>query len=46
LIYWLRLLAGSKVVEQERLSDVIEEADEIKKVLGSIVSKMRAKSKA
>lgn len=44
--YWLRLLAGSKVVGREQLTDVIDEADEIKKVLGSIVSKMRAKSKA
>jgi len=44
--YWLRLLAGSRVVRQERLADVIEEADQIKKVLGSIVTKKRAKSKA
>lgn len=43
--YWLRLLACSRVMDEERLGEVIQEADEIKRVLGSIVSKMYGKSR-
>jgi len=43
--YWLRLIEGSKMTEKERVADIMNETDEIKKVLGSIVSKLRGKSK-
>ncbi|MDI6765954.1 MAG: four helix bundle protein [Bacteroidota bacterium] len=43
--YWLRLIDGSKMIERKRLEDLIIEAEEIKKILGAIVSKLRGKSK-
>lgn len=43
--YWLRLLIGSKIIDIKSLQDIEAESEEIKKVLGSIVSKMRGKSK-
>ncbi len=43
--YWLRLIEGSKMIEKKRLADMIIEAEEIKKILGAIVSKLRGKSK-
>jgi len=43
--YWLRLIEGSKMIEKGRLADMITEAEEIKKILGAIVSKLRGKSK-
>ena len=41
--YWLRLLKSSKLVEPSRLESIIDEAEQIKKILGAIVSKSRAK---
>jgi len=43
--YWLRLLGDSRLIDKKTLNPVITEADEIKKILGAIVSKMRGKSK-
>lgn len=43
--YWLRLLKKSKIVKPTRLDDIINEADQLKKILGAIVSKARGKSK-
>jgi len=43
--YWLRLIEGSKIIENRGLADMITEAEEIKKILGAIVSKLRGKSK-
>jgi four helix bundle protein len=36
-IYWLRLLAASRVVPPERLSDLQGEANELAKIIGSII---------
>lgn len=35
--YWLRLLIAAKVLPKERLSELRDEAEEIKRILGSIV---------
>jgi four helix bundle protein len=35
--YWLRLLIAAKVLPEERLTGLRDEADEIKRILGSIV---------
>lgn len=43
--YWLRLISGSRTVDPRRLKNIIGEAEEIKKVLGAIVAKMRKTSK-
>ncbi len=43
--YWLRLIEESKMIEKKRLIEMITEADEIKKILGAIVCKLRGKSK-
>ncbi|MBI5477196.1 MAG: four helix bundle protein [Ignavibacteriales bacterium] len=43
--YWLRLLSDSKFIDKKYIDPTITEADEIKKIIGSIVSKMRGKSK-
>ncbi|MBI4809993.1 MAG: four helix bundle protein [Ignavibacteriales bacterium] len=43
--YWLRLLGASKIIKQPRLDDIISKTNEIKRVLGAIVSKARGKSK-
>ena len=44
--YWLRLLEESRLIKQAHLADLLNECEEIKKVLGSIVSKVRGKNKA
>jgi four helix bundle protein len=36
-IYWLRLLAASKVVPAKRLSDLQGEANELARIIGSII---------
>lgn len=36
-IYWLRLLAASKIVRIERLLDLQNEADESAKIIGAII---------
>ena len=43
--YWLRLIEGSKLIDRKRLDDILEESEEIKKILGAIVSKLRGRSK-
>jgi|WetSurMetagenome_2_1015567.scaffolds.fasta_scaffold250705_2 four helix bundle protein len=43
--YWLRLIDGSKMIEKKKLIEIITEAEEIKKILGAIVTKLRGKSK-
>jgi four helix bundle protein len=43
--HWLRLLKKSKIVKPSRLDDIINEAEQLKKILGAIVSKARGKSK-
>jgi len=43
--YWLRLMKTSKLMKPGRFDEIIKEADEIKKILGAIVSKSRGKSK-
>lgn len=35
--YWLRLLIAAKVVPEKRLAELRDEAEEIKRILGSIV---------
>ena len=36
-IYWLRLLSGSKIMPAKRLSELISEADELARIIGSII---------
>ena len=43
--YWIRLIEASKMIDKKRLGDIMNENEEIKKILGSIVSKLRGKSK-
>jgi len=43
--YWLRLLDAAKLVEQQRLTDTLQECDEITRILGAIVSSARGKRK-
>lgn len=42
--YWLRLICDAKYLPRERFDAIIQEADELSKILGSIVSKSRKKS--
>ena len=41
--YWLRLVRDSGIVKPSRFSSVINEAEEIKKILGAIVRTSRTK---
>jgi len=43
--YWLRLIKQSGILKAERVDELLDEAEQIKKILGSIVSKTRGKSK-
>ncbi|HUN67040.1 MAG TPA: four helix bundle protein [Bacteroidota bacterium] len=43
--YWLRLLRETVIGESERLAGLLTEADEIMRILGSVVVKMRKKQK-
>ena len=43
--YWLRLLDASRVLEQRPLANVLQESDEITRILGAIVSSARGKRK-
>ncbi|MBI3189251.1 MAG: four helix bundle protein [Ignavibacteriales bacterium] len=43
--YWLRMVKASGMLKPTRLDSIIKEADELKKILGAIVSKARGKSK-
>jgi four helix bundle protein len=44
-LYWLRLICDAKYLPRERFDAVIQESDELIKILGSIVSKSRKKGK-
>jgi four helix bundle protein len=39
--YWLRLIRDSELVLIDRLTGIIQEADEIKRILGAIVHRSR-----
>jgi four helix bundle protein len=41
-LYWLRVLAASKAVPQDRLAGLINEADQLTAILTSIVRNARA----
>ncbi len=41
--YWLRLIAHSSLTDPSLLDNLIEEADQIKKILGAIVTRSRKK---
>lgn len=43
--YWLRLIGRSNMLSSQAINDLTEEVDEIRKILGAIVSKLRGKSK-
>lgn len=43
--YWLRLAGSSDILAPTRLNDLLKETEELKKILGSIVSRVRGKSK-
>ena len=43
--YWLRLIKSSGLLNADRLTPIIDEAEELKKILGAIVSRARGKSK-
>ncbi len=43
--YWLRMIKSAELIKPNRLDAIIKEADELKKILGAIVSKARGKSK-
>ena len=44
--YWLRLIRSCEMLEASQLDEMINEADELRRILGSIVSKARGKSKS
>jgi four helix bundle protein len=39
--YWLRLARDSKYITPKRFEAIIQEADELRRILGAIVSKSR-----
>ena len=43
--YWLRLVEQAGLARSDQISGLLDEAEQIKKILGSIVSKTRGKSK-
>ena len=40
-LYWLRLVAESELLEKERFEDIIGEADELVRILTTIVKRSR-----
>ncbi|TAK53878.1 MAG: four helix bundle protein [Bacteroidetes bacterium] len=44
--FWLRLIKASELLKPSRLEAIINEAEEIKKILGAIVSKVKASQKS
>ena len=42
-IYWLRLLVASKIIPVERLSELLAEANELAKIVGSIIVSAKRK---
>ncbi|MEK7249262.1 MAG: four helix bundle protein [Bacteroidota bacterium] len=43
--YWLRLIRDSEMITAKKMLDIIDEANQIKKILGSIASKARRTAK-
>jgi four helix bundle protein len=39
--YWLRLLVAAKIMPEKRLTELQDEADELRRILGAIVVKAR-----
>jgi len=39
--YWLRLFRDSSIIDEQRLNDLIDEARQIMRILGAIVSTAR-----
>jgi len=44
-LYWLRLLEASQISETKIAAEILQEADEITRILGAIVSSARGKRK-
>ena len=42
--YWLRLLIAAKIMPEKRLAELRDEADEIKRILGSIVVRTKKRT--
>ena len=42
--YWLRLIRDSELVQTDRLNGLLQEADEIKRIIGAIVHKSRERT--
>jgi four helix bundle protein len=43
-LYWLRLLAATKILPAERLSELEREAEELTRIIGSIVVSAKVKN--
>lgn len=41
--YWLRLVREGELMPRELMNEIIQEAEEIKKILGAIVSRSKKK---
>ncbi len=35
--YWLRLLEASEILPKEKLTEMIKESDELKRIIGAII---------
>ncbi len=35
--YWLRLLAATEIISKEKLNNLLQEADELQRILGAII---------
>ncbi len=45
-LYWVRLLKAAEIVDSEKLNDITKEADELVRILTSIVKTAQTKSKS
>lgn len=43
--YWLRIIKETKMISSAQIDSLLQEAEEIKKILGAIVSKARGRRK-
>ena len=43
--YWLRLMSESDVIGHHEFKEMVDESDELKKILGAIVRTLRSKSR-
>jgi len=43
-LYWLKLLAASEIVSENRLNPISQEAEEITRILGATIVKAKGKS--